>query len=76
MASNALRPLGRLSTMLSLAILGGCMTTTAIVGTDAGCTVLPPITWSVRDTEPTVKGVKKHNAAWRALCLANGGKDR
>lgn len=50
-------------------ILAGCATTTASVGTDAvACSAFEPIRWSERDTEETIRQVKEHNAAWKALC--------
>jgi hypothetical protein len=51
--------------------LPGCATTTASVGTDAvGCSAFEPIRWSAKDTDETVRQVKEHNAAWRAVCVS------
>lgn len=53
-----------------LLILPGCVTTTASVGTDAvACSAFEPIQWSKKDTDKTVRQVKEHNAAWKAVCV-------
>lgn len=55
-----------------LAILTGCATTTASVGTDAvACSAFEPIRWSKADTDATIRQAKEHNAAWAALCDPN-----
>jgi hypothetical protein len=36
--------------------------------TDLACDAFAPITWSLRDTDPTIAEVKQHNAAWQRLC--------
>jgi hypothetical protein len=55
-----------------LLILQGCVTTTASVGADAlassPCSAFEPIRWSSKDTDGTIRQVKEHNAAWRAVC--------
>jgi hypothetical protein len=53
---------------MPLLILTGCATT-AIVGADAiDCTAFEPIRWPNRDTDETIRQVKGHNAAWKAIC--------
>jgi hypothetical protein len=32
------------------------------------CSALAPIYWSAEDTDDTIRAVKAHNAAWKALC--------
>lgn len=32
------------------------------------CAVAKPIFWSLKDTDETIRQVKGHNAAWKALC--------
>jgi len=55
--------------LMTLAILTGCATTTASVGTDAvACSAFEPIRWSKKDTDDTIRQVKEHNAAWTAIC--------
>jgi hypothetical protein len=55
--------------LMLLPILAGCATTMASVGTDAvACSAFEPIRWSERDTEETIRQVKGHNAAWKAIC--------
>ena len=36
--------------------------------TDVSCSAFHPMTFSSRDTEATIKQVREHNAAWRAIC--------
>ena len=36
------------------------------------CLVFAPVTWSVADTEDTIRQIRAHNAAWDAVC-GNGG---
>ena len=53
-----------------LLILPGCVTTTGSVGTDAvACSAFEPIRWSAKEINDTIRQVKEHNAAWRALCV-------
>ena len=47
--------------------LAGCATT-AGVGIEASCRHWKPITWSKKDTPPTVDGVKANNARRQAWC--------
>lgn len=56
--------------LLAMPILTGCATTTATGGrTDAvPCSAFEPIRWSHRNTDPTIRAVKEHNAAWTAVC--------
>ena len=64
---------GRTARTLALALLltslaAGCTATTGGSATDAVCDVLKPISWSSRDTDETVAGVKQHNAVHKAIC--------
>lgn len=62
----------RLKKPATLLILGltvaGCSQTTATGVTSVACSAFPPITWSVKDTPPTIKQVKAHNSARTAVC--------
>lgn len=58
---------------ISLLILNGCARTTASVGTDVvTCSPFEPIWRSRKDTDETIRQVKQHNAAWKAVCAAKG----
>lgn len=46
----------------------GCAGTTGIGAIDGGCAAFGPISWSVEDTDDTIREVKAHNAAWGAVC--------
>lgn len=37
-------------------------------GADTFCAIAQPITWSSRDADETIRGVKSHNAAGIRLC--------
>jgi hypothetical protein len=55
--------------LMPFAILTGCATTTASVGSDVvACSAFEPIRWSKRDTDETIRQAKEHNAAWAAVC--------
>lgn len=60
------------SLLTLLLILPGCATTTGSVATDAlagsPCSAFEPIRWSTKDTDETIRQVKGHNAAWKAVC--------
>jgi hypothetical protein len=43
-----------------------------IQGADTFCTVAKPIIWSSRDTDETIREVKKHNAVYVRLCRPPG----
>ena len=51
-----------------------CATMTATGATDttatskALCRAFVPGTWSSRDTDDTIRAVKKHNRVWKELC--------
>ena len=63
---HALRAVPPLTLLL---ILQGCATTTGSAGTDAVvCAAFEPIRWSKKDTDETIRQVKEHNAAWKAVC--------
>jgi len=63
-------------TLLSLASLTGCATTTGLNAEPAAppparftfCAVASPIYWDDADTDETIRQVKAHNATWVALC--------
>lgn len=47
------------------ALLAGCGRTAS----DASCSAFQPIDYSAsKDTAETVTGIRRHNAAWHALC--------
>lgn len=56
--------------LLAMPILTGCETTTATGGriNAVACSAFEPIRWSRRDTDPTIRAVREHNAAWTAVC--------
>lgn len=56
--------------LLAMPILTGCATTTVSGGRSdsVACSAFEPIRWSGRDTDPTIRAVKEHNAAWKAVC--------
>jgi hypothetical protein len=66
----------QLQTLTKLALIpllivpmGACTTMTASVETSrVACQAFEPITWSTRDTDETVRGVKAHNAVYQELC--------
>lgn len=64
--------LKRATLLLMPFAMAGCATTTASVAptTDLSCRVFTPITWSAKDTDQTITGVKIHNAVWTAICGA------
>jgi outer membrane biogenesis lipoprotein LolB len=54
---------------LSALLLTGCATTTATVATNAAaCDVWKPVSWSVRDTDQTIREAKVNNARRTAWC--------
>ena len=59
--------------LLSLSFtLTGCAMTTALKGQIENapfCSVAEPIYWSGKDSLPTIKQVKAHNAVGKSLCL-------
>jgi hypothetical protein len=64
--------------------LSGCTTTMGSSATDGpaglpevssvACAAFQPITWSSRDTDPTIRQVKAHNASFATLCPPPTGK--
>ncbi|MDX2233794.1 MAG: hypothetical protein NW200_04780 [Hyphomonadaceae bacterium] len=40
------------------------------------CAAFAPVTWSVKDTSETIAQVRRHNAAWTALCADKTGGPR
>ena len=54
---------------LSMLALTGCATTTATVETNkAACAVWAPVSWSVKDTDQTIREAKVNNARRKAWC--------
>lgn len=67
--SFARRTMRAVLLLTPLLTLPGCVTTTGSAGTDVvACAAFEPIRWSVKDTDETIRQVKGHNAAWRAVC--------
>lgn len=55
--------------LLLMRPLAGCANTTATGATSvAMCDQFKPISWSSRDTDETIAGVKAHNAVHKAIC--------
>jgi hypothetical protein len=50
-----------------LTILSGCATTTGSSARSLACGAFEPIRWADADTDETIRQVKAHNAAGRAL---------
>ena len=63
-------------TTLALFSLGLTLTIASCAGTmaidaierRAVCSIFTPISWSVRDTDATIRAVKAHNAAHKRIC--------
>lgn len=49
-------------------LTGSGATEPPLPGAESFCAIAKPITWSTRDTDQTVREVKAHNAAGKALC--------
>lgn len=70
-AKPMLRALTPLCVILTL---NGCASRPAscviepVAGADSFCRIAKPITWSARDTDETIRGVKEHNAVFVRLC--------
>lgn len=67
------RPSGRLALLTPplCFILTACATTTGSAGTRpvaGACAAFSPIYWSTQDSDQTIRAVKAHNAAWKAVC--------
>ena len=59
----------RTAPLLLLLTLPGRATAMGFAGTDAfACAAFEPIRWSAKDTDRTIRQVKEHNAAWKAVC--------
>jgi hypothetical protein len=61
--------------LASLMLLTGCSRPTGSGAIDTGvptpagaCLIFDPIGWSGRDTAETIRAVKAHNAAYKAVC--------
>lgn len=48
--------------------LAGCATTTGTGATKVYCGASAPITWSVQDTDETIRQAKAHNEVGKRLC--------
>lgn len=46
----------------------GCQTTASSGSPESACHAFEPITWSDKDTRPTVRQVVAHNAVGKAVC--------
>jgi len=58
--------------LLAPLMLGACAhppTPTAATA-EPDCTAFGPITYSKADTDETIRQIKAHDAAWRAMCGA------
>jgi hypothetical protein len=40
--------------------------------TDTSCLAFEPITYSGKDSKETIEQIRGHNAAWDAICGADG----
>lgn len=49
-------------------LTGSGVTEPPVVGANTFCAIAKPITWSARDTDETIRGVKEHNAVGIRLC--------
>ncbi len=58
----------RLVPLAAPLILAACQTTTPTAVTDTSCLAMEPITYSRKDTPPTVAQIRQHNAAYDVLC--------
>jgi hypothetical protein len=58
---------GLLAIFLVAILLSGCQTDGAALP-QVSCKVFHPITWSKKDTKPTVRQIVGHNAAYVKLC--------
>ncbi len=57
--------------LLSMVLMLISCTTTGISGPDpnaVACRLFHSITWSEDDTRETIRQIKAHNAAWKAVC--------
>lgn len=60
--------LPRLLLLAAVSMLSACQTTTQTAVIDTSCVAFEPITYSRRDTPETMIQVRRHNAAFNALC--------
>ena len=58
---------GLISLVLLGLLLAGCQTDGAALPS-VSCKVFNPITWSKKDTKPTIRQIVGHNAAYVKLC--------
>lgn len=57
--------------LLGTLFLTACQTTTPVSGIDpraVACGAFEPITYSRKDTLPTIKQIRQHNAAYDVTC--------
>lgn len=74
------KPTLRASMLLfAMLTLSGCARLTGsgvieppVAGAHTFCSIAKPITWSSRDTDETIRGVKEHNAVGTRLCHWEG----
>lgn len=62
------KPLLLAGLCLSTLLVTSCLTTIPTAAINASCVWDGPISYSSRDTPDTINQIRKHNAAWRALC--------
>lgn len=53
-------------------LTGSDVTKPPVAGASTFCSIAKPITWSSRDTDETIRGVKEHNAVGTRLCHWEG----
>jgi hypothetical protein len=58
----------RLVLLVMLCAMTGCQTMTPIGGTDTSCLAYEPIRYSRQDSAETIGQIRRHNAAFDALC--------
>src|SRR3990167_1397159 len=62
------RPMRFAPLLIGILLLASCTTTTVSDVASGACGQFRPITWSVTDTDETLRQVRAHNAVWKALC--------
>lgn len=56
------------SVLAATLILAGCQTTRTVATAEIACTTFSELSYSRQDTDPTVRGIRVHNARYGALC--------
>lgn len=54
--------------VISAAILALLLAGCASVSTPVYCELAQPLSWSRADSRPTIRGIKGHNAVYKANC--------